>query len=108
MVEFDGAIYAMGGWADEDAHWSNEKFTPNSWAYIADQYNQNKIAVSCLAVQENTKDIWQIGGYEPGGDPWYKSYKNGIFKYYTAGNNWYKWGKTYSSKLKINTTILWH
>ena len=66
MVELDGVIYAMGGWDNEGAHWSNEKFTPNSWGYIADTYNRRKIAVMCLADDGDTKEIYQIGGYEPG------------------------------------------
>ena len=62
MVELDGTIYAMSGWN----HWSNEKFTPYTWSFIADQYSQQQIAMQCLAVDEQTKLIYQLGGYVSG------------------------------------------
>ena len=65
MVALDGSLYVVGGWWPNGAHGANERFTPNSWSYIANSIYGREMVVTCLAADEENKVFYQLGGYSP-------------------------------------------
>ena len=93
MDVLGGSIYVMGG-RGNPAHRSNERFTPNSWSYIADQYAGDEVVGSCIAADEEANVIYQFGGYA-----WNVGYLNRIVKYYPSSNSWGSWQASYAGLL---------
>ena len=65
MVALDGSLYVVGGWWPNGAHGANERFTPNSWSYIANSIYGREMVVTCLTADDENKEIYQLGGYSP-------------------------------------------
>ena len=95
MVVLDGTLYVMGGRGNNGAHRSNEKNTGSGWSYIANQYASDEMCNHCLIPDEDSKEIYQLGGYA-----WTVGNIDRIVKYYPSSNTWGYWRDSYAGMYK--------
>ena len=65
MVAYGNAIFAVSGWNTKGEMSTTEWFDGTSWSERANNYDNWRIGVTCLALDAEADLFYLVGGYCP-------------------------------------------